>query len=258
MSDKVQHPALRYYGGKFRLGWWIAGQFPAHDTYVEPFGGAAGVLLRKHPSPVEIYNDLDGRLVSFFRVLRENPQTLIRSLRRTPFSREEFDFLNPEESVFGIEDIAHGLSNICRFAGHSREFYSVAQHCVLVSENVPPEFALEGLLHDAAEAFIGDVTRPLKALLPDYKAIEKRVEAAVLGRFGIHEIPGCVKEADLMLLNAEQREFMAPHGDTWGCLVGVKRGGPDRIFPMDPKTAKRVFLQRFADLRGRKSPEGLR
>ncbi|MES2219374.1 MAG: DNA adenine methylase [Acidobacteriota bacterium] len=91
MSKAVTNPALRYYGGKFRLGWWIAAQFPPHVSYVEPFGGAAGVLLRKHPVPVEVYNDLDGMVVNFFRVLREQPQELVRMLKRTPFSRAEFD-----------------------------------------------------------------------------------------------------------------------------------------------------------------------
>ncbi|HWD19104.1 MAG TPA: DNA adenine methylase [Verrucomicrobiae bacterium] len=86
-----RNPALRYYGAKFRLGRWIASNFPPHITYVEPFGGAAGVLLRKEPSPVEVYNDLDSGVVNFFRVLREQPQALFRSVDRTPFAREEFD-----------------------------------------------------------------------------------------------------------------------------------------------------------------------
>lgn len=91
MSDKVKNPALRYYGGKFRLGSWIARHLPDHVAYVEPFGGAAGVLLRKDPSELEVYNDIDGSVVNFFKVLRERPQELIRQLKRTPFARAEFD-----------------------------------------------------------------------------------------------------------------------------------------------------------------------
>ena len=82
-----------------------------------------------------------------------------------------FDFLDPESSDFAIEDIAAGLSNICRYAGQCSGFYSVAEHSLLVSE-VAFDHAYAALMHDAAEAFIGDVTRPLKQLLPDFKRIE--------------------------------------------------------------------------------------
>lgn len=85
----VTRPALHYFGAKFRLSKWIIGFFPEHTTYVEPFGGAMGVLLNKDPSPFEIYNDLDGEVVNFFRTLRDFPDQLIRAIELTPFSREE-------------------------------------------------------------------------------------------------------------------------------------------------------------------------
>ena len=95
-----------------------------------------------------------------------------------------FDFGAPASSNFTIEDIAHGLANICRYAGQCRKFYSVAEHSVLVSETaVGLEF--DALLHDAAEAFMGDITRPLKQMLPEYKKIEKDVEEAILTKFGL-------------------------------------------------------------------------
>lgn len=90
-------------------------------------------------------------------------------------SGEYFDLAEPEACAFQVSDIAHALGNICRFTGHTQRFYSVAEHSVICSHMVPPEDAMAALMHDAAEAFIGDVSSPLKSLLPDYKAVEQRV-----------------------------------------------------------------------------------
>lgn len=86
-------PALRYHGGKFRLAPWIIQFFPPHGCYVEPFGGAAGVLLRKPRVYAEVYNDLDGEIVNFFRVVRDPAMRadLIEACRLTPYAREEFN-----------------------------------------------------------------------------------------------------------------------------------------------------------------------
>jgi hypothetical protein len=155
-----------------------------------------------------------------------------------------FDFLDPRGSEFTIEDIAHGLAHICRYTGQCRRFYSVAEHSILVSDTVK-DFAYEALLHDAAEAFIGDITRPLKQLLPDFKRIEAGVEAAIIGRFGLNpRYRKTVKEADLRVLAAEQAQVMPAGCADWAIEAGI-RPAPVVVRHLDPSTAKREFLERY-------------
>jgi DNA adenine methylase len=87
----ITNPILKYYGGKFRLGRWIISHFPVHEHYVEPFGGGGSVLMQKPPSRVETYNDADGDVCNFFRVLRDRPDDLINRIRLTPWSRDEYE-----------------------------------------------------------------------------------------------------------------------------------------------------------------------
>lgn len=159
-----------------------------------------------------------------------------------------FNFIELEHNEFGIEEIAHALSNLCRYTGHVSDFYSVAQHSVYVSLVVPPQHALAGLLHDAAEAFIGDVAAPLKALLPEYKALEKRVEAAVLARFGLPAVlPPEVKRADLVMLATERRDLMPVTPDGWTLIDGIEPLAFN-VTPVRPELAKVLFLKRFEEL----------
>ncbi len=89
--SNVSAPALRYYGGKWRIAPAIIGYFPPHYCYCEPYGGGASVLLQKEPAQSEVYNDIESEVVNFFRVLRERPDEFIRAINLTPYSREEFD-----------------------------------------------------------------------------------------------------------------------------------------------------------------------
>lgn len=160
-----------------------------------------------------------------------------------------FDFVDLESNVIEISDIATGLSNCCRFVGQIEEFYSVAQHSVLVSYFVPPEFALAGLLHDSAEAYIHDISAPLKQLLPDYRAIEHRVDELLMGHFGVRWDSATVKASDIKALATEKRDLTHTDDDTdyWSVIDGVK---PDPILirPWAPKYARREFLARFVEL----------
>lgn len=163
-------------------------------------------------------------------------------------SGEYFDLAEPEACAFQVSDIAHALGNICRFTGHTQRFYSVAEHSVICSHMVPPEDAMAALMHDAAEAFIGDVSSPLKSLLPDYKAVERRVEQAVWSRLGLPlTLPPSVKIADRRALAVEQRVCMG-NGDEWG------NGEPSDedcalIRFLSPEDARAAFLDRYHDLR---------
>jgi len=118
--EAVTSPALRYHGGKFRLAQWIMTFFPAHTVYVEPFGGAASVLLQKEPCGAECYNDLDGTVVNVFRILRdpERAAELKRRVELTPFARAEFDWAY--EPAIDDMDAAHKLI-VKSFMGHGSD-----------------------------------------------------------------------------------------------------------------------------------------
>ncbi|SDV49782.1 hypothetical protein [Chitinasiproducens palmae] len=159
-----------------------------------------------------------------------------------------FNFFAPWAASIDLDTIAHALSNLCRFTGHTRAFYSVAQHSVLVSEIVPPEFAMQGLLHDAHEAYVGDMAQPLKAILPGYRALEDTVAEAVRAAFDLPlELDAVVKHADLVALATERRDLMPPSSMHWQILDGVQPRS-ERITPVSPADAYRAFLDRYAEL----------
>ena len=157
-----------------------------------------------------------------------------------------YDFENPEGSVLTLRDIATGLSNICRFTGQTVDFYSVAEHCVHCSYLVPEEDAFAALMHDAAEAVLGDVSRPLKSLLPDYKAIEARVERAIFHSFGLPPVlPDSVKQADKTMLAIERIQVMG-NRDPWGGLP--EASAVVKLNFWSPLQARREFEFRFAKI----------
>lgn len=171
------------------------------------------------------------------------------------YSGVMFDYNEPHRAEVTIEDIAHALSNICRFAGHIKYFYSVAQHAVNVSRLVPPELALTALLHDTAEAFTNDLPTPLKVAFPIFKSLEDRIEAAMADRFGFtYPLPPEVKCADLQMLLVEKQILKDDYSE-WEVLQGVEWPCNKQLWMLEtsPSEAKRRFLNRYWELTNEKS-----
>lgn len=166
---------------------------------------------------------------------------------------------DPRSEDICIEDIAHALSNICRYAGHCKSFYSVAEHSVYVSLIVPPEHALTALLHDATEAYVVDVPRPLKRFLTNYKEIEQANWCAIADHFGLcREMPQCVKDADNAVLLAEKEYVMGPQPKPWAHIdlpEGLVEAADSAILGLGmgscaylPERAKELFMERYTEL----------
>ncbi len=175
------------------------------------------------------------------------------------YSGNRFYPLGPRIDRVTIEDIVHGLAYQCRFNGQTREFYSVAQHSLIVASLVAPHLRLAALLHDAAEAYLGDMVKPLKVLMPEFADLEDRVSALIASAFGVDFSDYApIKRADLIALATEKRDLMPHSAERWAYLDGID-ALPDPIVTMSPWQAKQAFLARFAELdaRARESAYGV-
>lgn len=177
-----------------------------------------------------------------------NPAAMVTTTYVSTFSGNRFYPLEPWIDHVDIEDIAHGLAYQCRFNGQTREFYSVAQHSLLVCSLAPTDLRLAALLHDAAEAYLGDMVKPLKVLLPEFAAIEDKVSAIIAAAFEIDFSDYApIKRADLVALATEKRDLMPHSVERWAYLDGIAPS-PQRIVAMQPHEAKRAFLEQFERL----------
>lgn len=158
--------------------------------------------------------------------------------------------LDPRQDEIDIRDVAHALSMVCRYGGHCLRFESVAEHSLYVSYavgGVSPENALWGLLHDASEAYLGDIPRPLKPHLQGYAEWERHLMSLICLKFGLSwPMPDVVKEMDRRILSNEREQNMAPMavgelewGNTLPAIPGVT------IHCLPPEEAERRFLNRF-------------
>lgn len=168
------------------------------------------------------------------------------------FTGRSFYPLDPLADEVAIEDIAHGLAMVCRYGGHTRKFYSVAEHSIACSYYVEPQFALHALLHDATEAYIGDMVRPLKndPSMLEFRQIEALVEVAIAERFDIEwtlEARTAVKVVDDRIIVDEVNALMAdPSFLALHYPDLLPLGWEPRTFP--PEGAEHWFLSRFNDL----------
>lgn len=164
------------------------------------------------------------------------------------FSGARYYPMDPRAEDIHPEDIAHALGMLCRYGGHVREFYSVAEHCVLMSHAVPAEDALHALLHDATEAYVVDVPRPVKRYLTNYKDIENRVWGAISTRFGVSPVlPASVLAADNRIILNEKAVLLLDSESEWP--------GFEKLKPLDitirawsPARARLEYIDRLYDL----------
>lgn len=153
--------------------------------------------------------------------------------------------LDPRAEEIDIIDIAHSLAMKCRYGGHCSRFYSVAEHSILVSRALPYEYALWGLMHDAAEAYLADICKPVKPYLAGWKEIESGVMRAVCERFGLEvDEPEIVKKYDHRILTDEKR-YLMKEGPSWGGLI---EGLGVEIEFLSPEKAKDEFLTAYFEL----------
>lgn len=164
--------------------------------------------------------------------------------------------LAPRVEDLDIADIARGLAMTCRYGGQTANaYYSVAEHCVLVSRHIAPEFAREALLHDSSEAYIGDMVRPLKHQpeMLEFRRAEAAIEVCVAEKFGLRTDPAtlaAVKDVDDRILVDEIRALMRRpelYLEPGGWLAGLGPLGAE-IMGYSPERAEVLFLLRFCEL----------
>lgn len=156
---------------------------------------------------------------------------------------------NPSINDLDIYDIAHSLSMQCRYNGHTNRFYSVAEHSVLVARALPPKLALWGLLHDAAEAYVGDMVRPLKRQLPQFSIIEDQILLLLAVKYDLPwPMPAEVHEVDNRILLDERAALLRTGGHRWDEALEALEPLGVRVTGWPPPVAKREFLAAFNGL----------
>lgn len=175
------------------------------------------------------------------------------------YTGKQFWPLDPHPNDFDERDIAHALGMTCRYGGHSRHFYSVAEHCWLMSQHVSPEAQLLALMHDAAEAYVGDMVRPLEQNMPEFKDAELGILEAMwewLCDLGVNvgytpEVDYEVNDADNRILLDEKQYLMPNSPEPWFQEGHYEPLGIS-LMCLEPQVAEGYWLDRFYFLTGLK------
>ena len=162
---------------------------------------------------------------------------------QTYTSKKVFPLI-PNKDEIDIVDIANSLGKICRYNGHTLKFYSVAEHSVYVSENVSKKNAMWGLMHDAAEAYLGDIVHPIKSYLGKFKQYEENLLRCIADKFNLcWPVPKEVKEIDVAILHDESLQVMESKPQSWSQITSLPLG--IKIYGLDWQQAIELFLVRY-------------
>jgi hypothetical protein len=150
-------------------------------------------------------------------------------------SGKAFDLFSPRPEQVDVTDIAHSLGMQCRYNGHCNRFYSVAEHSVIMAHMVPGELEIHALLHDAAEAYVSDIVRPLKQHWPAFAVMERQVLAVIYEHLGVAEPTveqrAAIERADLRMLRTERDQLLSPPPEPWGGGVEDVEPWPVLLLP---------------------------
>lgn len=164
------------------------------------------------------------------------------------YTGHKFWPLDPQPEHVFIEDIAHALGMLCRYNGHCNRFYSVAEHSIFVSRALPSKLRLAGLLHDAAEAYISDLIRPVKPYIKEYKRIEQNILSVIVNKYHCYDesLDPEIKVVDLNILKDEQEQAMGAPPEKWYC---VGKGLGVELQFWNPTIAEKIFFHEFKRVR---------
>lgn len=225
-------------------------EFPplATDEEIEAMNAACQAIdaeRTKYP-PIATDEELDiiNKLYEDNPILSEDPW--IQTYTGKMFFPLHIDF-----NSICMEDIAHALSMQCRFTGHCVEFYSVAQHSVLTSYLCDEDKRLEALLHDASEAYIADISSPIKRMpqLAGYTNLENCIQGAIYQKFGITGKSKNVRKADIIMLGIEATSLLAYISPQWKFTIEPP---PFKVIPLSPKEAEKLFMDRYIEITNEK------